>query len=293
MRLIGFMFIVALLVNFTFSYFFSTPKMWNLQEDALRSVAQYELMQKEITLCREEIAGLNWRQTNVYRPVFSEDTIAFNPTGYNFYASKDNYGRYNALVNSTEEQLSALKEELYHISVSLDDIELLALNKDVMAERVPAIWPLDRTQLRNHIGAFGYRMHPVLHRVIHHDGVDLSGPTGLTIVATGNGTVEKVENRTTGYGKQVVVDHGFGYKTRYAHLSKYNVTVGQEVKRGEKIGELGNTGRSTGPHLHYEVIHRGKPVNPVSYFSRDMDSEEYMEILANARATTYEDDSIE
>ncbi|MFI3287637.1 MAG: M23 family metallopeptidase [Rikenellaceae bacterium] len=276
-------------LNFIFSYFFSTPKMWSLREDALESVAKYELLQKEIALKSEELYALKWRERNVYSSVFSQDTIAFAEKRVHYH-SPDNYGRYNDLVAETESMLSSLKEDAYRVSVSLDEVEYLALNKDVMADRVPAIWPLDRTKLRNHIGAFGYRMHPTMHKYIHHDGVDLSGPTGLAIVATGNGTIEKIENKSTGYGKQIVVDHGFGYKTRYAHLSKIEVTVGQEVKRGEKIGELGNTGRSTGPHLHYEVLHRGKPVNPVSYFSRDMDSEEYMAILANARATTYEDE---
>lgn len=264
--------------------------MWSLRSDALESVAQYELLQKEIALKTEELAVLKWRERNVYSSVFAQDSMVFGEKKAHFI-SEDNYGRYSALVAETEDMLSSLKEEAYRVSVSLDEVENLALNKNVMADRVPAIWPLDRTKLRNHIGAFGYRMHPTLHRYIHHDGVDLSGPTGLDIVATGNGTIEKIENRSTGYGKQIVVDHGFGYKTRYAHLSAIKVTVGQEVKRGEKIGELGSTGRSTGPHLHYEVLHRGKPVNPVSYFSRDMNSEEYMEILANARATTYEDDS--
>ncbi len=284
------MFITALILNFAFSYFFSTPKMWDLREDALRSVANYELLQKDIALTSSELDALKWRERNVYSSVFSQDTIAFGkPKGY--YYSEDNYGRYNKLVHETERELSLLKEEIYRLSLSLDNVESLALNKDAMAEMVPAIWPLDRSLLRSHIGAFGWRMHPTLHRRIHHDGVDLSGPTGADIVATGNGTVTVIENKSSGYGKQIVIDHGFGYKTRYAHLSKILVAKGDNVKRGEKIGELGSTGRSTGPHLHYEVLHKGRPVNPMGYFARDMQSEEFMEILANARATTFEDDS--
>ncbi len=261
--------------------------MWRLRDEALASVAQFELLQKEIALTSEEIAALRWREHNLYRSVFSQDTLEFG-SAKNYYFSSDNYGRYNVLVDNTEEMLSMLKEQIYRLSVSLDDIEQLALNKDAMAERVPAIWPLDRRLLRNHIGAFGWRIHPIYRRRIHHNGVDLAGPTGTDIVATGNGVVTLVERIRTGYGLNVTIDHGFGYKTRYAHLSKISVVKGQEVKRGEKIGELGNTGASTGPHLHYEVLHRGKPVNPVSYFARDMSSEEFQEILARARETTYE-----
>ncbi len=266
--------------------------MWQLRSDALKTVADYELLQKEIKLYSEMVAQVTEKERRLYRSIFSQDTIAFNPA-VNYFNTESNYGRYNSLVVQAERQLSELKEQIYRASVSLDDIELLARSRDAMSDRVPAIWPLDRAFLRGNIGAFGWRIHPIWGGRRFHDGIDLAGPVGTEIITTGDGVVSFVERRANGYGLNVIVDHGFGYKTRYAHLSKISVVKGQNLKRGDKIGELGNTGDSNGPHLHYEVIHRGETVNPIGYFSRDMSSEEYQAVLANARATTYELDSRE
>lgn len=280
--------IAALLANFAFSYFFYTPKMWALREVAAQSVAEYELLQRKIALASEQLAVLKSREQGIYRAIFSQDTLKWNMGSGDLIDGGDhNYGRYNRLVATTEHQLSALKAAIYRATVSLDDIELLAQSKDAMAERVPAIWPVDRSKVRGHIGAFGSRLHPISRRILRHDGIDFSGPIGTEIVATGNGVIV-VDKARTGYGNQVMIDHGFGYKTRYAHLSKILVVPGQEVKRGQKIGLMGNTGRSTGPHLHYEVIHRGVPVDPISYFARDMSSDEFKKILEQAREITYE-----
>lgn len=280
--------IAALLANFAFSYFFYTPKMWALRETAATSVAQYELLLRKIALAREQLSALKSREQHTYRSIFSQDTLPWSFSIEQLsIADEQNYGRYNRLVAQTENELAELTAQIYRATVSLDDIELLAASKDAMAERVPAIWPVDRSKIRGHIGAFGSRVHPLYRTIRRHEGIDFSGPVGTQIVATGNGTVV-VDKAVTGYGLQVMVDHGFGYKTRYAHLSKILVTPGQEVKRGQVIGLMGNTGRSTGPHLHYEVLHRGKPVNPISYFARDMSSEEFKTILEQARQITYE-----
>lgn len=287
-RLVLIIMIAALLANFAFSYFFYTPKMWRLRESAINMVVEYELLQKRVAIASEEIAALRSRERGVYRAIFSQDTVAVEQIAPYHFAEL-NYGRYNSLVENTERALYNLRREVYQMSISLDDIEFLASHKDAMSERVPAIWPLDRRLIRGHIGAFGSRVHPVRRTIRQHEGIDLSGPVGIPIVATGNGVVV-LDNMKSGYGIQVLIDHGFGYKTRYAHLSKTSVVAGQEVKRGQKIGELGNTGLSTGPHLHYEVIHRGKAVNPISYFARDMSGEEFQQILDAARQTTYEVD---
>lgn len=260
--------------------------MWRLRDSAQSTVAQYELLQKRIAIASEELNALRSREKGVYRAIFSQDTVAFpSARFYGFYDM--NYGRYNSLVEDTERSLFELRRQVYEMSVSLDDIEFLASHKDAMAERVPAIWPLDRRTVRGHIGAFGPRVHPTLRRILKHDGVDFSVPIGTPIVATGNGVVSEDKMRS-GYGIQVLIDHGFGYKTRYAHLSRALVVPGQEVKRGQTIGLSGNTGRSSGPHLHYEVIHRSVPVNPISYFARDMTGAEFQEILDAARQITYE-----
>lgn len=278
--------IAALVANFTFSYFFYTPKMWSLRAEAGDLVARYELLQKKIAIMSEELSAVRQRDQDVYRSIFSQDTLSVSVRDFEPSPARQ-YGRYASLVLSTEWKLELLAQGLYRASLSLDDVELLSKNKDAMAERVPAIWPLDRRSVRGNIGAFGMRVHPISRQVRMHDGIDFSVPIGTPIVSTGVGVVSTDRNRT-GYGVQVLIDHGFGYKTRYAHLSRSAVAVGQTVKRGQVIGYAGNTGRSSGPHLHYEVIHRGKPVNPISYFARDMSSEEFQEILSNARQITYE-----
>lgn len=278
--------IAALVANFAFSYFFYTPKMWSLRAEAGDLVARYELLQKKIAIMSEELSAVRQRDQDVYRSIFSQDTLSVSVRDFEPSPARQ-YGRYASLVLSTEWKLELLAQGLYRASLSLDDVELLSKNKDAMAERVPAIWPLDRRSVRGNIGAFGMRVHPISRQVRMHDGIDFSVPIGTPIVSTGSGVVSTDRNRT-GYGIQVLIDHGFGYKTRYAHLSRAAVAVGQTIKRGQVIGYAGNTGRSSGPHLHYEVIHRGKPVNPISYFARDMSSEEFQEILSNARQITYE-----
>lgn len=262
--------------------------MWALREVAAHSVANYELLLRKIAISGEQLSALKSREQHTYRAIFSQDTLPWDFSSDALIVDDNqNYGRYNKLVFDAEQQLAQLTAAIYRASVSLDDIELLAASKDAMAERVPAIWPVDRSKIKGHIGAFGPRVHPIYRTIRRHEGIDFSGPVGTEIVATGNGVVV-VDRAVTGYGLQVMVDHGFGYKTRYAHLSKILVRPGQEVKRGQIIGLMGNTGRSTGPHLHYEVIHRGRPVNPISYFARDMSSDEFKNILEQARQITYE-----
>ena len=280
--------VAALVANFAFSYFFYTPKMWRLRAEAGDLVARYELLQKKIAVMGEELASVRQRDHEVYRSIFSQDTLSVDVRDFSPSPARQ-YGRYASLVLSTEWKLELLARELYRVSLSLDDMEQLSKHKDAMAERVPAIWPLDRRAVRGNIGAFGMRVHPISRSIRKHDGIDFSVPVGTPVVATGSGTVT-TDNNKTGYGLQVLVDHGFGYKTRYAHLSKISAAVGQSVTRGQVIGYTGNTGRSSGPHLHYEVIHRGRPVNPISYFARDMTSDEFQEILSNARQITYETD---
>jgi murein DD-endopeptidase MepM/ murein hydrolase activator NlpD len=168
-----------------------------------------------------------------------------------------------------------------------------------MANSIPAIWPIDRNALRAFY-AFGVRKkHPILNRRTMHKGVDMSANYGETVFATGDGVVELVEltRRRRGYGNQIVINHQFGYKTRYAHLQKVSVKEGDKVKRGQPIGEVGSTGGSTGPHLHYEVIYRGENVNPVSYFNIKMNSDEYRQLMEsmkyNADLETDEEESKE
>ena len=283
-------FILAMVANLVFSYFFYTPKMYALRKENNDLVDNYGMLSQKIEQATAELAEIRNRDRNVYRSVFAIDTFTMEGIWQPYPDSKyahARYGRFAQLMSGNAAQLDALGRQLYAQSLSFDQIELLAMDKDMMAECIPAIFPIDQRRMTNRMGAFGGRYHPVKGYYHLHTGVDIPARQGTPIYATATGTVREAD-WGSGYGKQVLIDHGFGYRTRYAHLSKISVRPGQVVKRGEIIGEMGATGVTTGTHLHYEVFFRGKHVNPVSYFSRDMSSEEYRNIIANARETTYE-----
>ena len=198
---------------------------------------------------------------------------------------------YAPLMIGTWRQLDALARTIYLESVSFDELQLLSKNKEQLSAAVPAIWPIERSALHNnHIGAFNMRrMHPVLGYIRPHRGIDLGCDRGTPVYATGDAVVEAASTGGNGgYGHMVLLNHEFGYKTRYAHLSKILVQPGERVVRGQIIAETGNTGISSGPHLHYEVIHKGVPVNPINYFNRNMTSEEYEQLMENMRETNFE-----
>ena len=167
---------------------------------------------------------------------------------------------------------------MYIQSTSYDEIVKLANNKEKMFAAIPAIQPVSNKQLIRLASGFGYRIHPVYKVKKFHSGIDFSAPIGTPIYATADGKVSKAK-RSGGYGKLVEIDHGFGYKTRYAHMHDFEVRKGQNVKRGQIIGYVGNTGLSTAPHLHYEIVLNNKKINPVNYFFNDLDPDEYEKVL--------------
>jgi murein DD-endopeptidase MepM/ murein hydrolase activator NlpD len=148
-----------------------------------------------------------------------------------------------------------------------------------MLASIPAIQPVANKDLKRIASGFGYRIHPIYKTLRMHTGIDFSAPVGTPIYATGDGVVEHLKNKMTGYGKVMMINHGFGYESLYAHMSKIFVKPGEKVKRGQIIGYVGNTGRSTGPHLHYEIRKNGKPVNPVHFFFQDLTPEEYEKVI--------------
>jgi murein DD-endopeptidase MepM/ murein hydrolase activator NlpD len=175
-------------------------------------------------------------------------------------------------------------------SKSLDELQILSKDKEKFSTAIPAIWPIDRSKMRNKIGAFGYRNHPIFRRWQFHSGVDMPGRVGDPIYATGDGVVESIEisRARRGYGTQVLINHGFGYKTRYAHLNKLHVAKGDTIKRGQLIADMGNTGQSTSPHLHYEVIYNRTHVNPINYFDKNMSADAYKSLMNQIQEATYE-----
>ena len=284
--LIGF--IVISLLNMIISSLFYTPKMHLIADSNRELVIKYEILQDQIASMQSKLQEIRHRDHNVYRRLFSSDSLAlrgvYTPYPNAKYADLEGY-EYSYLMTSTWQQLDAIYRLTYATSLSLDEVQVLAKDKEQMAMATPAIWPIDRTALKAFY-AFGVReKHPIYKVRTMHKGVDMSTNYGVPVYATGDGVVEKVEQgrRRKGYGRQILINHSFGYKTRYAHLQKMFVKAGDKVQRGQLIGEVGSTGGSTGPHLHYEVIYRGRNVNPVNYFNRNMTSDEYRQLMENMK----------
>ena len=286
-------FILVSIVNVVFSYFFYTPKMYRIIRDNHELVIKYRILQDRIRTAQRKVDDIRYRDIYVYRSLFSSDTVSIDgvwqpyPDAKYAHMEDDNFA---PLMIGTWKQLDQLARLIYLESVSLDELQLFSRDKEKLAAAVPALWPIDRKRLKNdHIGAFNpRRMHPKLGYIRPHLGIDLGGKVGDPVFATGDARVVLTENGGSGYGKQILLDHEFGYKTRYAHLSQILVKPGDKVVRGQIIGHVGNTGLSTGPHLHYEVIHKGTPVNPVNYFDRNMSAAEYDKLMDEMRETQFE-----
>ena len=287
--LIGFIIIAC--ANILFSHLFYSPKMHRIANNNQELVLKYEVLQSRIASLQSKISEIRHRDQNVYRKLFSSDTLAlegvytpYPATKYAHLANDD----YSELMTSTWLALDALTRQTYAASLSLDELQLLAKDKDQMTLAIPAIWPIDRTKMRAFY-SFGERQsHPIYGKRAMHKGVDLSSDYGTPVFATGDGIVEKVDQGEAqfGYGQQILINHKFGYKTRYAHLQRMFVKSGQKVHRGQLIGEVGSTGGSTGPHLHYEVIYLEQHVNPVNYFNLNMTNDEYRQLVESIRYNT-------
>ncbi len=289
--LIGF--ILVSIANVLFSYFFLTPKMLRINRDNQELVVRYRILQDRIRTAERRLDEIRHRDLYVYRPLFAADTVSVEGVGLSYpdakYAALAGY-EYSPLMTGTWRRLDGLARRLYETSLSLDELQQLSRNKEIMSQAIPAIWPIDRTKLRYGIWAFGMRRHPIYSSYIMHKGVDLACDIGNPVYATGDGVVERTDLGLPrkGYGKQILLDHEFGYKTRYAHLSRILVKPGERVVRGQKIAEVGNTGGTTGPHLHYEVILRGQVVNPINYFNKDMTPAEYTRLMEEMHETNLE-----
>ena len=287
-------FILVSFINVLFSFFFLTPKMYSIHRENRDMVIKYRILQDRIRTARLQVEEIRHRDQNLYRSLFSSDTLSLQGIYQEYPAEKYlplSGDPYSELMTSTWKEMDGLARLLYAESVSFDELQLLSRDKEQMTTAIPAIWPIDRSALKSHIGAFNpRRYHPILHRIQPHNGVDLPCTRGTLIYATGDAVVDKAyaQGYNGGFGRQIILDHGFGYKTRYAHLDKVLVERGDTIRRGQVIGHAGNTGRSTSTHLHYEVLYKGRPVNPINYFNKDLTEAEYTKLMENMRETNYE-----
>lgn len=274
---------VVLVIGFTV---IDSPKAKMLNRQIAQIQLKYDLLNIQLTRANKGVQTLQSRDNNIYRAALDADTIPLSVRQAGFGGAdryKDLQGYDNSeLMTATAKKMDILVRELYVQSKSYDEIEKLEKNKTLMLACIPAIQPLDSKISKGIVAGFGWRIHPIYQTKEFHTGVDIAAPEGTPIYATGDGIVEKADNLAEGYGNHVVINHGFGYETLYAHMSRMAVSVGQQVKRGQVIGYIGCTGVCTGDHVHYEVIKNGEKVNPIDYFF-NISPDEYKAITIAAQ----------
>jgi len=271
--------LLAGLYMLVFSQFFDSPKERRLKRENNQLLAQYEIMNKRLEQVVVVLADLEERDDNLYRTIFEAEPISGSVRsqgigGVNRYVELEGFENSEIVIN-TAKRLDELSKRMYVQSKSYDALIELALRKEEMIASIPAIQPIANNDLKRTASGWGYRIHPIYKIRRFHYGMDFTAPIGTNVYATGDGVVERTIKSRRGYGNQVVIDHGFGYKTLYGHLNDFNVKKGQKVKRGDVIAFVGSTGLSTAPHLHYEVHQNGKKVNPINFYFNDLTPEEY------------------
>jgi murein DD-endopeptidase MepM/ murein hydrolase activator NlpD len=275
--------VVGLIMVIVFFQFFDSPKEKRLKSEIENLVLQYDILSKKMTQIDLVLDDIQHRDDNIYRVIFEADPIPSSIRkagfgGVNRYKDIRNFSNAE-LVIEAEKKADKLSKQLYIQSKSFDEVIDLAKNKADMLASIPAIQPIANKDLGRVASGYGYRIHPIYKTRKLHTGMDFTAPKGTPIYATGDGKIAKVRRSRRGYGDHVIIDHGYGYQTLYAHMTKYIVYRGQKVKRGEIIGYVGNTGTSVAPHLHYEVIKNKRKINPVNYYYNDLSPEEYDKMI--------------
>ena len=280
-----------LIASIVFSFLILSIAFYNIrsyiQEEAAKenqSLRQeITSFNKDLNLILEVLGDIQLRDDNIYRAIFETDPYPDHKrqlgTGGNSmkYKKYENM-EYGDLVIEISKKIELIEKKLASQSKSFDQVFDLTKEKQKMIKSIPSIQPVSNRDLTRIASGFGLRMHPIYKILKMHKGMDFTAPIGTEIYATGDGVVERV-GWVGGYGKTIMINHGFGYRTRYAHCSKYKCRKGQKVKRGDLIGFVGNTGQSTGPHLHYEVFKNKKQINPVNFFFNDLSPEEYDKVI--------------
>jgi len=272
--------LVVIIVAYSF---FESPKERMQRREIEQLKLQYDVLTDRVKQMGEVLVNLQEKDDNIYRVIFEAEPVSpsLRKAGYggaDKYARLDGYQNSDVIIETTK-RVDQLANQLYVQSESFDEVFGMARNKAEMLASIPAIQPVKNEDLRRISSYYGYRIDPFYKVQKFHPGVDFSAPNGTEIYATGNGRVEEVKLSRRGYGNELIINHGFGYRTRYAHLQDFKVKQGEKVKRGQLIGLVGNTGKSTAPHLHYEVLKDNKTVNPIYFFFNDLTPEEFDQML--------------
>ncbi|MDA9646784.1 M23 family metallopeptidase, partial [Flavobacteriaceae bacterium] len=266
--------------------FFESPREKALNRELQNLDLQYNLLNKKITEAEEVLANVENRDNGIYRLYFEANPIPEEQRKQGF-GGVNRYKKYEGFDNSemiisTNKRIDELQKRIIVQSKSLDEITALAKDKEKFLARIPAIQPIKNEDLTRMASGYGYRSDPFTKIRKFHYGMDFTAPRGTPIYASGDGIIKRADSRASGYGRHIRIDHGYGYVSLYAHLYKYNVEIGQKVKRGDLIGYVGSSGRSQAPHLHYEVFIDKKRINPVNFYYGNLSTEEFNRLLSIA-----------
>ncbi len=264
----------------------NTPRELALQREVNNFELRYELLNRKMDQMEQVLANIEDRDNNIYRLYFEANPIPEEQRragfgGVNRYKDLEGFNNSDMIIATTR-RMEIIQKEMVIQSKSLDEITKLAAEKEELLAAIPAIQPINNDNLTRMASGYGWRSDPFTKARKMHWGMDFTAPRGTPVYASGNGTVSRADNNASGYGKHIRIDHGYGYMSLYAHLSKYNVRRGQQVKRGDLIGFVGSTGRSEAPHLHYEVWKDGDRINPINFYYGSLTAEEFENMLIYA-----------
>jgi murein DD-endopeptidase MepM/ murein hydrolase activator NlpD len=291
LRIFGFLaaaIVTAAIISFFAFRFVGSPneKLLNLENERLQD--KYHQLNDQVKAQREQMSELVKRDNEVYRAIFEANPIPDSARARALAQEQEiarvENMRSSDLVNSIINSLNSLGHYITAQKKSYSEIDNLLKNKEQLLRCTPAIQPVSNKDLTRVASGFGYRIDPIYKTVKLHAGLDFAAPQGTPIYATANGTVTVAGNTGNGYGNHVVINHGYGYETLYGHMVRVKARAGQQIKRGEVIGYVGSTGKSTGPHCHYEVHKNGQKIDPVYFFYNDLSPEQYDLLLKRAAA---------
>ncbi len=283
---IGSIVLTSVILYMVADSFIDSPKEKRLRRELENMEIQYALIDDRLDQVTDVVQDLQERDNSIYRVILEAKPIPNSVReagfgGANRYQKYDGYEN-SELIRRTAARLDRLTKQVYVQSKSFDEIVDLAKDKSEFLESIPAIQPVANEDLKRMASGYGWRTDPFTKTRKFHHGMDFSAKTGTPVYATGDGKVTRADSKASGFGRHIRIDHGYGYLTIYAHLNDYNVKVGQKVKRGDLIGYVGNTGRSRGPHLHYEVHLNGERLNPVNFYYGELTAEEFNTLIEMA-----------
>ena len=276
----------ALLFVIIGGLYFQSPKEKSLERELTNLLFQYEILTKKIDNAYQVLENVEQRDNNLYRHYFETNPIPEEQRragfgGINRYKKYEGYDNSQLVIESAK-RIDILEKAIVVQSKSLDEIATLAKNKEQLLSAIPAIQPIKNSDLTRMASGFGWRRDPFTKARKFHKGMDFTAKRGTPVYASGDGKITRADSRSSGYGKHIRIDHGYGYVSLYAHLNGYNVRRGQKVKRGDVIGFVGSTGRSQAPHLHYEIAKDGRKINPVNFYYGNLTAQEFDLLLKQA-----------